>query len=58
MKFVNTISLNIKNSDKDFRVFQEPIRSELYSVSRLESQAEVLAHSHMVSKAPRKGHRL
>ncbi|HEY8271977.1 MAG TPA: glucoamylase family protein [Pseudobdellovibrionaceae bacterium] len=48
----------LNKTDDDFRVFQEPIRSEIYSATRLESQAEILAHSHLVSKTPRKGHRL
>lgn len=41
-----------------FQFFEEPIRAEIYSTPRLESNAEALAQSHVLRKDPRKGRSL
>ncbi len=40
---------------KQFSHFEDPVRSEVFSISRLESQAASLAESHKLLKAPRRG---
>ncbi len=56
--FSSSFFKNMRKIDDDFQVFQKPVRSEIFSAARLESQAEALAQYHIVSKHPRKGQHL
>lgn len=43
---------------EQFNLFEDPIRAEVYSTSRLESQAHQLAASHKITATPKQGENL